>query len=958
MNKLAEPEYLIEHDISYQELVNINKVNQAVFEDKSLQEIARIYLDSIESSFSVKSGRLYKLENNQLDMVCENIETNALKTIEERTGIKIKNQIPVLHEDNYLYQKMKALRPIITSDPQEIRLLVEAHTTNSVLKTFSKWAISLLGLKTYGLIPLLHDQKIIGLVTFISSKVFNDAEKESFLRYTSQISIGLIKKISNELLIEQKKLSDNIFDILPIDLAIYDKNNRYTFVNKNAIKNDQTRNWIIGKTDEEYCAQMGKDKNLAEDRTKKLRQVEKTGKPLQWIEHLVDADANQLYFMRIIKPVIVDQHVYKIGYGIDVSDLVNTQEKLKETQKIGKLGSWELSMINGKILFSEEISKILGEENEKEGISIRSFYTKIDQKYRERFIQGVKDIAQTQKIDNLEIGVHAENGEMVYFSLNAVAIIDEYKIVQKVIGTFLDITERKHAEESLKKSESQLSIAMQIARLGYWEFDVMQGVFTFNDQFYAMLKTTVEEVGGYHLSPDKYSQRFVHADDQAVVALEVEKALTTSDPDYSRQIEHRVTFGNGESGWISVNFYIVKDEKGNTIKTYGVNQDITERKKYEEKIISNQELLLTSEEMGKIGSWEVNFVDLQDWSKNTTTWSDESYRIFGYEPGSVPVSFPFFLEHVLPEDRELITTNFSRLFTPGRVHEEEYRIRSKDGTIKNIHGKFYVKFDEKNVPVKMVGMSQDISTRKKLESELASYNERLKSEIEYQTRELTIANRNLDAFNYSISHDLKTPIRGLEIYMDLLRDTVGNNQESLEYLEHLDGVIIQIKEMIQVLLDFSKYSKAILEKQMIDMEHKINTCISLYTHVPANVQFKIIQTPSLFGDDHLLTHVLANLISNAVKYSSKTSMPVIEISGESNAEHTTYYIKDNGAGFDENLSHKLFKPFSRLHNEDEFEGTGAGLAIVERIISRHGGKIWAESKQGEGATFYFRVPNK
>ncbi len=170
-----------------------------------------------------------------------------------------------------------------------------------------------------------------------------------------------------------------------------------------------------------------------------------------------------------------------------------------------------------------------------------------------------------------------------YVTLSSISLTEKQdgKAV-RLVGILQDITERKRAEELLRTSEAQLSNAMKIAKLGYWEYDVADDLFTFNDHFYAIFRTSAEQVGGYTMSSARYAQLFVHPDDAPVVAVETRKAIESTDRHFSRQLEHRIIYADGEIGYISVHFFIVKDDQGRTVKTYGANQDITERKRAEE----------------------------------------------------------------------------------------------------------------------------------------------------------------------------------------------------------------------------------------------------------------------------------------------------------------------------------------------------------------------------------------
>jgi PAS domain S-box-containing protein len=176
------------------------------------------------------------------------------------------------------------------------------------------------------------------------------------------------------------------------------------------------------------------------------------------------------------------------------------------------------------------------------------------------------------------------DGTTAWAKTNKVPLRDAKGDVIGILGTYENITDRRQAEESLRKSEAQLSNAASIARLGPWEYDTTKDVFTFNDQFYAVFKTTAAEVGGYTMSSADYAKRFVHPDDIKLVGMAIQKALETTDPNYSQTIEHRIFFADGTPGFISVRFFVVKDARGKTVKTHGVNQDITERKRAEEEM--------------------------------------------------------------------------------------------------------------------------------------------------------------------------------------------------------------------------------------------------------------------------------------------------------------------------------------------------------------------------------------
>ena len=237
---------------------------------------------------------------------------------------------------------------------------------------------------------------------------------------------------------------------------------------------------------------------------------------------------------------------------------------------------------------------------------------------------------------------------------------------------------------------------------------------------------------------------------------------------------------------------------------------------------------------------------------------------------------------------------------------------------------------------------REITERKKLENELKqSYAE-------------------MEAFTYSVSHDLRAPLRGIIGFTAILEE---------EYAASLDGEAKRISgiirsntqkmgDLIDALLDFSRMRRQELYKTMIDTNTMVSEVINEMAppRQPVSINWKIKDLLPVKADRNTLKQVWVNIISNAIKYSSQKPSPAIEIASYQEDNQLVFYVKDNGVGFNEKYSHKLFKVFQRLHSAELFEGTGVGLALVEKIVSRHSGKVWASGIENEGACFYFSLP--
>jgi len=239
----------------------------------------------------------------------------------------------------------------------------------------------------------------------------------------------------------------------------------------------------------------------------------------------------------------------------------------------------------------------------------------------------------------------------------------------------------------------------------------------------------------------------------------------------------------------------------------------------------------------------------------------------------------------------------------------------------------------------------------------------LEKKVDERTKELAIANKELEAFSYSVSHDLKSPLRTIEGFSLALIEDYGDqlNDTAKSYLKKVRRSSIKMSELITSLLQLSRATRQTFKKEQIDFSalcEKVSTSVR-EQDVQRTASFQIEPNMLAKGDTALIEIVLDNIIGNAWKYSRKKDTTEIEIGTTSHLDNTIYYIKDSGTGFSMKYADKLFEPFKRLHSEDEFEGTGIGLATVARIIERHHGKIWAESEPGIGTQFYFTLfPDK
>ncbi len=254
---------------------------------------------------------------------------------------------------------------------------------------------------------------------------------------------------------------------------------------------------------------------------------------------------------------------------------------------------------------------------------------------------------------------------------------------------------------------------------------------------------------------------------------------------------------------------------------------------------------------------------------------------------------------------------------------------------------------------------RDITEQRRIEAALAAANSELERRVAERTAELTVANRELESFASSVSHDLRAPLRGIDGWSQAVLEDCGPqlDEQGCTYLKRVRSETQRMGELIDGLLELSRVTRAPMKRETVDLTAMAQELeASLHAGQPERVvDFVIAPAMVAPGDAVLLRAALQNLLHNAWKFTGKRPRARIEVGCTSEPGRTVYHVRDDGAGFDMRYAGKLFAPFQRLHSLDEFMGTGIGLATVQRIIHRHGGKVWATAEVDQGATFYFTL---
>lgn len=505
-------------------------------------------------------------------------------------------------------------------------------------------------------------------------------------------------------------------------------------------------------------------------------------------------------------------------------------------------------------------------------------------------------------------------------------------------GFNTDITHRKLAEEALIKSEVRFRTTLD---------NMIEGCQIIGfDWRYIYINSAAEKQNrrsSKELIGEVYTEMWPGVESTLVFA----SMKRVMEQKVDLHFENEFTFPDGYTGWYDLSIQPVPEG------IFILSVDITERKQAQEKLekLNNeleQRIIERTKELTDLYNNAPCGYHSLDKDGLIVNINDTELQMLGYLRGEM-LNRMKIIDIMTPLSQEKFKATFPLFKKQGYLMDNEFEFIRKDGSILQVLLSATAVYDSDNNFLMSRSTLID-NTNLKL----------AKDEILKSRAILEEANKELEAFSYSVSHDLRAPLRAIHGFIQILNEDHSNSlsEEGLRLLSIVQGNTIKMGKLIDELLAFSRINRTELLKTIYNPSTMINSIIMELTTVEmrSKIQFQVNELPNSFGDTNLFQQVWSNLIANAIKYSSKTPNPKIEIGCKTNEHFMEFYIKDNGAGFDMRYINKLFGVFQRLHSESEFEGTGVGLAIVQRIVNRHGGKVWAEGEIGNGATFYFTVP--
>ena len=608
--------------------------------------------------------------------------------------------------------------------------------------------------------------------------------------------------------------------------------------------------------------------------------------------------------------------------------LRKSEEQLRLATEYAEIGFWDVDPIHDILVWPASVKTMFGISPDVP-VTMRDFYHGLHPNDRAATSEAYAAAADPNRralydVEYRTIG--KEDGRVRWVAAKGRGVFDEDGRCIRLIGTALDITERKNTETALVESEERLRFGLDAGRMVAWECDLATGV--------SRLSGNAAEILGLDTSDAEDPHRFVHADDQARV-LAVRDAALAGEGEYD--VEYRLALNNGQVIWVVDRARVLRDAKGRPERMVGVIMDVTARKTAEESLRHS----------------EARFRQLAD-SMPQMVWTAEPDGVIDYlnqrwkEYTDVPEQDFYgagdWAAFLHPEDLPRVAAYWIGHVSTGEPADIEFRLRRRDGMYRWVLTRAVPLCDAQGCIVKWFGTATDIDDQKRTEEELRR------------------ANRDLEQFAFSASHDLQEPIRNVAIYSQLFNKRYAGklDKQADKFLGYITEGAQRMGDLVSDLLAYTQAAATDNEVlKPVSTEDALRKVLSNLQGViqESNAQVTYDPLPAVGVKEVHLQQLLQNLIGNAIKYRKDTEPPRIHAAAGMENGMWRFSIADNGIGIEPQFHDRVFGLFKRLHaSGGKYPGTGIGLAICQKIVERYGGRIWLESEPDEGTTFYFTLP--
>ncbi len=519
---------------------------------------------------------------------------------------------------------------------------------------------------------------------------------------------------------------------------------------------------------------------------------------------------------------------------------------------------------------------------------------------------------------------------------------DQTGRVVEVVGIALDVSGRERARQEAGEQEGLLRAILDQAPASVFIKDLDGGHLWVNREWERIGHTPRERIIG-KTDFDLYTRAFAEE-----CARNDREVLAGGKP---IQFVEKLTGRSGRvRSYLSTKF-VLRDESGAAYGLCGIATDDTARVALEEELRHRDALLEEAQTMAGLASWE------WDLASGRHYWAPQFYQLFGLDPAASRPEEAF-VSSIEEEDRPRVLAAAQAALQEGQPYAIEYRVRRTDGALRWIHAQGRVERGAGGSGGRFFGFVQDVTDGKEAAENISSLNVELEGRVSERTSQLERAVGELDSFSYAVSHDLRQPLRSISGYLALTKDDDDSLDDTARhYLELVGTAVHRMDAIIADLLVLSRVSHAALARSEIDFTAAAERVAGRIAagDPTREIVWSVEQGLRVHADESLLELILTNLLGNAFKFTRRRPVAHVDVGCEGDSGEKVFFVRDDGTGFDPDFAGHLFEPFQRLHDTDDFEGNGMGLATVARVVRRHGGWVRAEGCPGEGTTIRFTL---